>query len=75
MAFRILRKLAGADLKAEAEKANAAAQQSIITAASRTSEIDKITGRVQAHGRRNHFGERWQADLARRAAAATPKNA
>lgn len=74
MAFRTLRKLAGADLKAEAEKANAQAQQSIISAASRSAEIEQLASRVQAHGRRNHFGERWAADLARRAAA-TPRNA
>lgn len=74
MAFRILRKLAGADLKAEADKANVVAQKAIISAASRSAEIEHLTSRVQAHGRRNHFGERWAADLARRSAA-TPRNA
>lgn len=57
--LRILRKLGGLDSKAEARKAIEDAHQSVVDASSRTEAIDQVTSRIQAHGARNHFGERY----------------
>lgn len=57
--LRILRKFGGRDSKAEAREALKAAHQSVVEASSRTQAVDQVTDRIQAHGARNHFGERY----------------
>lgn len=68
--FRILKRLGGRDSKAEARQAMEAAAQSVVDASSRTQAIDQVTSRIQAHGARNHFGERYMK-LARHVAVDT----
>lgn len=63
MMWKKLRKLVGAGGKAEAEKANAAADRSLAEAQARTKEIAQLVGRIEQHGYVNHIGERVMAGI------------
>lgn len=63
MTWKILRKLAGADAKAEAREATRSAEASLERAKAQTTEIKQLVGRIEYHGRRNHLGERLEAAI------------
>ncbi len=63
MTWKILRKLAGADAKAEARAATRSAEASLERAKAQTTEIKQLVGRIEYHGRRNHLGERLEAAI------------
>lgn len=63
MVWKKLRKLVGGGVKAEADRANAAADKSLADAQSRTAEIAQLVGRIQEHGYVNHIGERVLAGI------------
>lgn len=63
MMWKKLRKLVGAGGKAEAARANAAADKSLAEAQARTAEIAQLAGRIEQHGYVNHIGERVMAGI------------
>ena len=63
MMWKKLRELVGAGDKAEASRANAAADKSLADAHARTDEIAQLVGRIQQHGYVNHIGERVLAGI------------
>lgn len=63
MTWKLLRKLVGADAKAEARAASRSAEESLKLARARTTEIKQLVGRIEYHGRRNHLGERLEAAI------------
>ena len=63
MTWKLIRKLVGADAKAEARAASEAADKSLESARARTAEIRQLVGRIEYHGRRNHLGERLEAAI------------
>lgn len=63
MTWKLLRKLVGADAKAEARAAAEASEESLKRAQAQTTEIRQLVGRIEYHGRRNHLGERLEAAI------------
>lgn len=67
--LRLLRRLVGGDARDEGRAAVADAYQTLADAEARAAEVQKITSRIMAHGQRNHFGERLEAEMRRRYAS------
>lgn len=65
MISRLLRKFVGGDAKDEARAALQEARETLAEAETRAAEIQKVTDRIKEHGRRNHFGERLEAEMRR----------
>lgn len=61
-----IRKLVGGSAWVEARAALHDANQSLEAAESQAIEVQELTDRILEHGRRNHFGERLEAEMRRR---------
>lgn len=65
MITRLLRKLGGGDAKDDARAALDDATASLCEAETKATEIQPLVDRILEHGRRNHIGERLEAQMRR----------